>query len=151
MSETFEESKGYVKDAAYIFCMEGLMSMSNGAYDNFMDFLMTETDQRWILPHYFDCLFNEKFLIDKAFENLALFLYIYIDDESRNYLLKSYAQDTHDLLKKSKYAKDIEKLFAAYNKLRALIESGLDTNSDEFRDSVPEITDGVKGAQDWFQ
>jgi hypothetical protein len=149
MSNKIIYSKEYVKDACFIFCSEMWSH-----YDAFLDFLMQETEQRPVLPHYFFSLFENEGLIEKGFENLGLFLYIIVDDESTNYLLTGYMEDTRELLEglghqREEILEDIRKLFGAYDTLRQMIKDGADKHSEEFTEIVANVTKGVRGMEDW--
>lgn len=46
-----------LKNAALVWAMEGL----HDRYDNFLDMLLGETDDRWLLPTYFTVKFEQNF------------------------------------------------------------------------------------------
>lgn len=143
-------NKDWVKDACFIFCTENMADH----YDSFLDFLMQETDQRPNLPLYFFSLFEKDYLVEKGFSNLGLFLYQIVDDESMNYLLTGYMEDTRALLESlpcEETLKDIRKVFDAYDVLRELIKGGMDKHSEEFVDHVAKATEDVRGLEDWSQ
>ena len=121
-----EASRSVVKDAAYIFAMEGLCSTDSGVYDNFLDFLMTETDQRCVLPNYFACLFE--YNADRARSNLQMFLYNVLSDESKMYLLKGYAQDVKKALEDNDEA---QKIFGAFETIQTLTGDEREAALDE--------------------
>lgn len=141
--------KNWVKDACFIFCSEELY----GTYDTFLEFLMQETDQRSVLPHYFYSLFEDNALVEKGFENLGSFFYSMLLDKSVNYLLSSYMEDIRNILtglKSKEIKEEIEKVFSAYEDVRKLMKH-VRKNSDGFSEKVLQITNGVKAAEDWFQ
>ena len=153
MSKKNIYNKDYVKDACFIFCSEEMWNH----YDSFLDFLMQETEQRSVLPHYFFSLFENEGLVEKGFENLSLFLYNIIDDESMNYLLTGYMEDTRELLedlgnqREEEILEDIRKLFGAYDILRQTIKYVADKHSEKFTEIVANVTKGIRGMEDWSQ
>ena len=121
-------SRQIVKDAAYIFATEDLCSTAEGQYDDFLQFLITETDQRDVLSHYFACLLkdNEK----KAIDKLKLFLYIVLSDKDKMYLLDDYVQDCRNALERD----DLREIFDKYDEIKSLKGEEKREALDEFMD-----------------
>jgi hypothetical protein len=96
----------YVKEAALTFCLNGWSSTDAGSYDTFLDFLLQETDQRWVLPHYFCSHFS---IVLSTTTRDVIFLQIrwrqrenlsvswMKPEKSRNYLLHTIKSE-HSLL-----------------------------------------------------
>lgn len=106
-----DESRNIVKTSAYVFAAEGLHEQ----YDFFLDFLMKETDERGVLPHYFRCLFED--YPKKAPGELVCFLTTMLVDEDMNYLLSGYFSDVRDILKTCEKAQEI---FEKYDSIAPL-------------------------------
>lgn len=131
-----------VKDAASIFDLEDLACSAGGPYDDFMTFLMEESEQRYVLSHYFVTLFAKD--AKRAREKLSLFLFDIIDDSTRQELLEECVEDIKNLLKG---VEDVEKIFAAYDKVKEAIDNG--AKGDALTEIVKEATEGVAGMEDW--
>ncbi len=150
---TLEQSKKWVAESAYIFCCEDLCSTAGGNYDTFMDFLMRETDQRWIIPHYLRCLFADD--RKKGYEWLAFFLYSLMTDDAMEYLLGEQVISRILLLDNVEVTPipELGAIFDAYDKIRKLIGDKEDMHSEDFRKQVSEITQNIENGdvQSWFQ
>ena len=136
-------SKQFVKDAAYVFVMEGLSSTDSGMYDSFFDFLQVETDQRWVLPHYFFCLFDDGREEDAGFK-LGLFLWTILNDKDLGYLLEQYLDDVHEKIKDFDQVEDI---FVAFETIRQAKKDG--AKGKTLEKLIDDATEGVHALRDW--
>lgn len=107
-------SRKTVSQAAYIFATEDLCSTAGGQYDDFLEFLIAETDQRPVLSHYFACLFKDN--EEKASEKLKLFLYTVLTDKAKMGLLNDYVEDCRDALERD----DAREIFDRYDEVKSL-------------------------------
>ena len=141
------ESTRIVEGRAYVYAVEDLQN--NGGFTNFLDFLIKETDERYVLKHYFFSLFESDLTkyVDKAFQDLGFFLFIVLTDEDERVLLLRYVRDTRELLRKSEQWEEISKVFNAYDKILEAKEEGIEV--EELKRIIRTVTEGVRGLEDW--
>jgi len=135
-----------VKNAMYIYIVEDM----HDRYDNFLDFLMNETDQRYIIKYYFYSMIKVEAYRDKALTQLGYYLYQVLDDPMKE-CMKSYTDDIEDYLCNmgldTDWENSIENIFNAYQCI--LIEKEKGTSGDELVDFVTKFTKDIKGLEDW--
>lgn len=110
-----EDSKEIVRMIAYNWAMNDVHQETN--YGRFFDMLLGETDDRWVLPHYFTIKLGETRWYEDAFSDLAIFLNQAIQYDV---LYEHYVKETRESLKKF-YPEDVKinRLFFLYDEFVA--------------------------------
>ena len=142
-------STGRVKDAATIFVLEDLNINQYGG-QSFLDFLIAETDQRHVIPHYIVAKLA-KGLKKQAFLELGLLMWQELEEEPDG-LLAEYLCDTQSLLMETQTGDDlktVEELFVIHEAVIDVKTSNLSEDEQRAKIAVIVKNCSVEQVRDW--
>lgn len=117
MGPSLKQSTKHVKGAAL-----GWVMSSDGHYHNFLEMLITETEDRWLLPHYLVVRFSDSDSQIQAAWELAYVLSFSLESRMGEYdKYAEYVKEARALLSNLYPANNlIEEVFGVYDKIRVL-------------------------------
>lgn len=132
--QIIEKHTQNVKSASFHWAIEDLHQKS---YDRFLDMLIGETDDRWVIPSYFVMKMEKEHLRQDVAFDLSVFLSTALQYEE---LYEEYAKETRDVL--GELFPDAENVKEVFNLYEAI--SGLD-DEERTEDRIREIIDNHDG------
>jgi hypothetical protein len=135
---SYAEHREIVCKAALVWTLEHL----HGTYDSFLEMLLTETEDRHVLPSFFVLTLTGKTHDEETLSELCIFLHRALEHDV---LFKHYVKETRMELKNyCPGSNDIHEVFEIYDALGEL-DAGQRTE-----EKIAEITkDSVHGG--WFE
>jgi hypothetical protein len=137
--QSVSKSKEYIQEPSLTWITKELHS----EFDSFLDMLIRETEDRWLIPHYLVVHLDRDFGF--GLEDLAHVLRRAIDDEID---LRSYVEDARAILKETLgNVKEIDDLFAIYD---AIPEDYETLDEEERAELFRKAVGDNKYAKDWL-